>query len=91
MAEELATLAALRYAPTPPQNAVAATAAVSLRAKAALPRDTLAYDVASAADAYAAAMIAFVVPLDRAFAPPGGDMRDDDDARDCVVRNGFEP
>ena len=26
-----------------------------------------------------------------AFAPPGGDMRDDDDARDDVVRNGFEP
>ena len=55
MAEELANLAALRYAPTPqkpaPQNAVEATAAVSLRAKAAVPQSSLAYDVASPADA----------------------------------------
>ena len=55
MAEELASIIALCYAPTPQkpaaQNAVAATAAVSLRAKAAVPRDSLAYDVASAADA----------------------------------------
>ena len=55
MAEELASIIALSYAPTPPkpapQNAVEATAAVSLRAKAAVPHDTLAYDVASPADA----------------------------------------
>ena len=60
MAEELATLAALRYAPTPQkpapqkppaQNAVEATAAVSLRCKAAVPQSTLAYDVASPVDA----------------------------------------
>ena len=55
MAEELASMVALRYVSAtttkPPQNAVAATAAVSLRAKAAVPRDTLAYDVASPADA----------------------------------------
>ena len=55
MAEELASLAALRYASAtttkPPQTAVAATAAVSLRAKAAVPQHSLAYDVASPADA----------------------------------------
>ena len=53
MAEELATLAALRYAPQKPaaQNAVAATAAVSLRCKAAVPQSSLAYDVASPVDA----------------------------------------
>jgi len=54
MAEELASMVALRYAVTPtkpPQNAVAATAAVSLRAKAAVPQSSLAYDVASPADA----------------------------------------
>ena len=47
MAEELASMVALRYyAPAtttkPPQNAVEATAAVSLRAKAAVPQDSLA-------------------------------------------------
>ena len=55
MAEELASLIALVYAPAtttkPPQNAVEATAAVSLRCKAAVPRDSLAYDVASPVDA----------------------------------------
>ena len=56
MAEELANLVALRYAPTPQkpaatQNAVAATAAVSLRCKAAVPQSSLAYDVASPVDA----------------------------------------
>ena len=55
MAEELANLVALRYAPTPQkpaaQNAVEATAAVSLRAKAAVPQHSLAYDVASPVDA----------------------------------------
>ena len=55
MAEELASMVALRYAAQtttkPPQNAVEATAAVSLRCKAAVPHHTLAYDVASAADA----------------------------------------
>ena len=47
-------MVALRYSAMttkPPQNAVEATAAVSLRCKAAVPRDTLAYDVASPADA----------------------------------------
>ena len=55
MAEELASIIALSYAPTPPkpapQNAVEATAAVSLRAKAAVPQSSLAYDVASPLDA----------------------------------------
>ena len=54
MAEELASIIALCYGPTqkpPAQNAVEATAAVSLRCKAAVPRDTLAYDVASPVDA----------------------------------------
>ena len=55
MAEELASIIALSYAPTPqkpaPQNAVEATAAVSLRAKAAVPQSSLAYDVASPVDA----------------------------------------
>uniref|UniRef100_A0A7S3ZPT2 [phosphatase 2A protein]-leucine-carboxy methyltransferase n=1 Tax=Pelagomonas calceolata TaxID=35677 RepID=A0A7S3ZPT2_9STRA len=55
MAEELASIIALCYAPTPqkttPQNAVEATAAVSLRAKAAVPQHSLAYDVASPVDA----------------------------------------
>jgi hypothetical protein len=77
----------------------ASSAASSRSSLAAPPRSSLSYAasaaavVASAADAYAAAVIAFVVHLDRAFAPPGGDMRDDDDddARDDVVRNGFEP
>ena len=55
MAEELANRVALYAHTTPPkpapQNAVEATAAVSLRCKAAVPRDSLAYDVASPADA----------------------------------------
>ena len=55
MAEELASMVALRYAPATTtrqqQNAVEATAAVSLRCKAAVPQNTLAYDVASPADA----------------------------------------
>ena len=47
-------MVALRYSAMttkPPQNAVEATAAVSLRAKAAVPQHSLAYDVASAVDA----------------------------------------
>ena len=55
MAEERANRVALYAHTTPqkpaPQNAGEATAAVSLRCKAAVPCDTLAYDVASAADA----------------------------------------